>query len=151
MQRRTEIREIPSSLDLRPLSERYGRQQQRPQPSQKYSHILSIVDCGKKQSMLLESKVDSKPTMIDAKIIENFNSILDELNSKIEKKVKDNLMMYDFFIDINMRLIIFFNEIVFKIEKKQKKKLIKLLIKSQILRPFVLSMLRYAIYVIDFL
>jgi len=59
MQRRTEIREIPSSLDLRPLSERYCRQQQRPQPSQKYSHILSIVDCGKKQSLLLESKVDS--------------------------------------------------------------------------------------------
>jgi len=43
--------EIPSSLDLLPLGQRFGNADllaTKMRPNEKYSHVTALVDCGKK-------------------------------------------------------------------------------------------------------
>lgn len=60
-------KEIPSSLDLLPLGERYGDKKKalmRCQPNSKFSHIKSSIDHGKKEKKigLLDNKDQNKLT-----------------------------------------------------------------------------------------
>ena len=61
-------KEIPSSLDMLPLGERFGdknKARMRARPNAKFSHIRSSIDHGKKEKKvgLMETK-DEKPDIV---------------------------------------------------------------------------------------
>ena len=58
-------KEIPSSLDLLPLGERYGdknKARQRARPNAKFAHIKSSIDQGRKQKqfVVMDSKEQNR-------------------------------------------------------------------------------------------
>ena len=68
-------KEIPSSLDLLPLGERYGdknKARMRAPPNSKFSHIKSMVDCGKKEKKFVCIKDQGRLTKRNG---ENFGRI----------------------------------------------------------------------------
>jgi len=52
-------KEIPSSLDLLPLGERFGdknKARQAARPNAKFSHVKSLVDHGRKEKKFVDTK-----------------------------------------------------------------------------------------------